>query len=107
MNPCPVHGMAKLRQGKDGGWYCSGKLPDGSWCKHKPGNGATSPAPQPWGGAVATPAASPAPAASIPLHDRRVIAAMEFSGRVYQGTGEEAKARLFAASLLSLFTSQP
>ena len=101
MIPCPVHGMTRIKQGKDGGYYCSGKLPDGGWCKHKPGNGATSPAPQSWGGAVATPAASPTP---VPLHDRRVIACMELAGRVYQGTGKYAEAEVFARALKTLFT---
>lgn len=32
---CPVHNKA-MRPGKNGGWFCANKLPDGSWCKARP-----------------------------------------------------------------------
>jgi hypothetical protein len=33
--PCPEHGNEKLTRSKFKGWYCKGKLSDGSWCKYE------------------------------------------------------------------------
>lgn len=32
---CPVHGVAMKPSTKGAGWFCSKKMPDGSYCKEK------------------------------------------------------------------------
>lgn len=75
---CPLHGMSKIRVGKNGGQFCATKMPDGSWCPSRPPRDDGQ-------------QASVAPQAS-PSSDlgARYAAALQFSGLLYQGQGDEA-----------------
>lgn len=42
---CPTHGKP-LRAGKKGGWFCTSKMPDGSWCPFKSSGQNPPPIPQ-------------------------------------------------------------
>lgn len=88
---CPEHGTP-LRPGKFG-MFCPTKNPDGSWCKYKPGKGG---APKP-----AAPAVAP-PSSATPEY-LLVIAALDFAGKVYQGTGEAMTALEAANAALEKF----
>lgn len=92
MNPCPEHGTAKLKPGKGGGMFCASRMPDGSWCTFQSAGNGVSPT-----------GATPSPVSG---HDRRVIAAMDFASRLYQGQGAdgEARAMLCVRTALSLFS---
>jgi len=59
---CPIHGAEMLPSTKgSGGFFCSKKNPDGSYCKHRVAGGYTAPAPQPQ-----------EPVATHPAHTRAV-----------------------------------
>lgn len=87
---CPEHGT-QLRPGKFG-MFCPTKNPDGSWCKYKPGKGS---APKP--------AATVAPPSSATPQYLLTIAALDFAGKVYQGTGDYQSALEAAERALSTF----
>lgn len=86
---CPDHGT-NLRPGKFG-MFCPTKNPDGSWCKYKPGKSA---APKP---------AAVAPPSSATPEYLLTIAALDFAGKVYQGTGDYNSALEAAATALERF----
>jgi hypothetical protein len=33
---CRIHGPGKVKAGRNGGYFCATKLPDGSWCDERP-----------------------------------------------------------------------
>jgi hypothetical protein len=86
---CPDHGTP-LRPGKFGP-FCPTKNPDGSWCKFKPGKGTPKPA------------APVAPPSSATPEYLLVIAALDFAGKVYQGSGDPTSALEAAAAALEKF----
>ena len=78
---CPVH-HSPMKQGKGGGFFCPRKVGD-QWCDQKVSAAVAQ-----------APAAAPVPAfaqhsgeTTTPKH-LLVLAALEFSARVYQGTGQ-------------------
>ena len=75
---CPIHN-SPLKQGRNGGFFCPKKLPDGSWCPSKQ-SGSVAAAP-------AAVAPTPQPGATTPAH-LLLIAALDFASRIYQGTGQ-------------------
>lgn len=93
-NPvCPTHGTA-LKVSKFGGWYCSEQNPDGSYCKFK----LKAPA-QP--GAAAPVSTPPSGSTGMPGGEHLAAAALDFAGRVYQGTGKGQEATTLAMTALA------
>ena len=80
---CPVHSQA-MKPGKGGGWFCSRKMPDGSWCSQR----------------VA--AAKPTPVAgAAPADEAARLGALESAARVYEGTGMADDVLAFAQRAFS------
>lgn len=87
---CPVHNVP-MKLGNGGTYFCTRKMPDGSWCKSKaanPDKPAAAPGAVPTGGG-----ASP----KLLL----AIAALDFAGRVYAGSCNADEALALANQTIS------
>lgn len=89
MPNCPIHN-APMKQGRNGGFFCPKKMPDGSWCAAK-----SSPA---QANAPTQVSPTPQPGATTPAH-LLLIAALDFASRVYQGTGQADDATALANAI--------
>lgn len=101
MTPTCPHHNRELRPGKNGGYFCPTKNPDGNWCKYRPGKGETQ------AGAAAS--VAPAPVQAIGQQNTRyllVVAALDFASRIHQGTGDAASALETARAALATFDAE-
>ena len=96
---CPQHGAEKMRESNKiaGMFYCSAKLADGTWCKHK------TKAPEP----AAAP--QPAPEGAAPREragsEFRYAAALDFAAKVYAGSADSDKALKLAQAVVATWPS--
>ena len=94
---CPQHGTTRIRE-NNGSYYCATRVGDG-WCKWKPDD-SRPPASQP----IAI-SKIEVPLPKMP-QDARIIAALDFAGRLYNGCGPSGgtdEALVCAREALKLF----
>lgn len=91
---CSVH-LKPMKLGNKGGYFCTSKMSDGSWCTQK-GSGAAP---------VSQTAAAAAYSPPLPTNGNGhapgyllVVAVLDFAGKVYQGTGKHEEAAALARS---------
>lgn len=95
---CPTHG-SPMRAGQKGGFYCPRKMPDQTYCTQRV---KAAPAPQ------AIPGGPPEPLQGSGTSPRHllVLAALDFAGKVYQGTGSDQGALGLAQAALHEFGTE-
>ena len=100
MTPTCPHHNREMRPGKNGGFFCPTKNPDGNWCKYRPGKETTS------SGGASLPAGSAQSTATQNARYLVVVAALDFASRVHQGTGDAASAIETARAVLAAFEGE-
>lgn len=96
---CSIHGTP-MNAGNKGGWYCPKKMPDGTYCKQRAKDAPQDTQDAPVAPSTSQPAGSP-PRASLSPKGALLIACLEWSGKIFQGSCQPDDAKEAA---LSLFT---